>query len=376
MIAKEKCVYFEVHKALYFNDEPVPTRPDRTVICPKAALANHTFHLDCRASGSDAKVLNVISEPSIYDNEASSLPQFQSFFIALSLSWIGMSVVVSVGDAICFDLLGEKHRLYGRQRLWGAIGWGVFSIIAGWLVDELSPHSFYKDYSVVFYLMLAAIFPDVLVSSCLNYNPKKISSNILKDIGKLLGSLRIVVFFVWCIVVGLCTALVWNFLFWHLEDLADQAEGCDQQARMKTLQGLAMGIQCFGGELPFFFISGWLLNKIGHVNAMTLVLLTFGIRLSLYSLLSNPWLVLPIELMQGITFGVFYSTMATYASIVAPPGTAATLQVNHRNNINNFYAIAQNFIQSFVSKSIIFRELLVPFSKVLVYQPAASSAAI
>lgn len=102
---------------------------------------------------------------------------------------------------------------------------------------------------------------------------------------------------------------------------------CDQQARMKTLQGLAMGIQCFGGELPFFFISGWLLKKIGHVNAMTLVLFTFGVRLCLYSLLSNPWLVLPIELMQGITFGVFYSTMATYASIVAPAGTSATLQV-------------------------------------------------
>lgn len=100
---------------------------------------------------------------------------------------------------------------------------------------------------------------------------------------------------------------------------------------MKTLQGLAMGIQCFGGELPFFFLSGWLLKKIGHINAMTLVLFTFGIRLFLYSLLSNPWLVLPIELMQGITFGVFYSTMATYASIVAPAGTSATLQVSNNN---------------------------------------------
>lgn len=275
--------------------------------------------------------MNVISEPSIYDSEASSLPQFRSFFIALALSWIGMAVVVSVGDAICFDLLGEKHRLYGRQRLWGAVGWGVFSIIAGWLVDEMSSHSFYKDYSGVFYLMLAAILPDLLVSTRLNYNPTKMSSNIIKDISKLFASMRIVVFFVWCIVVGLCTALVWNFLFWHLEDLADREEGCDHQSRMKTLQGLAMGIQCFGGELPFFFISGWLLNKIGHINAMTLVLFTFGVRLSLYSLLSNPWLVLPIELMQGITFGVFYSTMATYASIVAPAGTSATLQVSEGN---------------------------------------------
>lgn len=102
---------------------------------------------------------------------------------------------------------------------------------------------------------------------------------------------------------------------------------CNHQERMKTLQGLVMTIQSFGGELPFFFISGWFINKIGHVNAMTLVLFAFGIRLTLYSVLTNPWWVLPIEFMQGITFGIFFAAMAMYASIVAPSGTAATLQV-------------------------------------------------
>lgn len=96
---------------------------------------------------------------------------------------------------------------------------------------------------------------------------------------------------------------------------------------MKTLQGLVMGIQCFGGELPFFFLSGWILKKIGHIHATSLVLLGFGLRFLLYSLLINPWYVLPIEFLNGITFGIFYSTMASYASIVAPAGTEATLQV-------------------------------------------------
>lgn len=98
--------------------------------------------------------------------------------------------------------------------------------------------------------------------------------------------------------------------------------------RMKTLQGLVSGIQCFGGELPFFFISGWFINKVGHVNAMTLVLFIMGIRLTLYSVLTNPWWVLPIEFTQGMTYGIFYATMAMYANAVAPSGTAATLQVS------------------------------------------------
>lgn len=123
--------------------------------------------------------------------------------------------------------------------------------------------------------------------------------------------------------------MIWNFLFWHLEELADTKGACDYQAQswMKTLQGFAMAIQCFGGELPFFFLSGWILKKIGHIHSMSLVLLGFGVRFLLYSVLTNPWYVLPIELLNGVTFGIFYSTMASYASIAAPPGTEATLQV-------------------------------------------------
>lgn len=139
-------------------------------------------------------------------------------------------------------------------------------------------------------------------------------------------SIRCVVFFLWCVAIGLGTALIWNFLFIYLEELA---KPFDNGANfIKTLEGLVMSIQCFGGELPFFFLSGWILKRIGHVNAMSLVLFGFGVRFILYSMLQNPWYILPIELLNGVTFGLFYATMASYASIVSPPGTEATMQVN------------------------------------------------
>lgn len=111
--------------------------------------------------------MNVIHDPNINDDQALFYSQFWMLFFALALSWIGMAVVVSVGDAICFDLLGDKHRLYGRQRLFGAVGWGIFSIIAGILVDGNSMNQSEKNYSVIFYLMFAALLPDMGVSSCL-----------------------------------------------------------------------------------------------------------------------------------------------------------------------------------------------------------------
>lgn len=73
-------------------------------------------------------------------------------------------------------------------------------------------------------------------------------------------------------------------------------------------------------------ILGWVLRKMGHVHAMSMVLFGFGVRFFLYYWLVNPWWVLPIELLNGVTFGIFYATMTSYASKVAPPGTEATVQ--------------------------------------------------
>ncbi len=78
-----------------------------------------------------------------------------------------------------------------------------------------------------------------------------------------------------------------------------------------------------------------------------MILLVMGFRLICYSLLTNPWLTLPIELLNGLTLGVYWSTvikpviflyknessifslsqkMTSYAYLIAPPGAGTTLQ--------------------------------------------------
>jgi len=85
---------------------------------------------------------------------------------------------------------------------------------------------------------------------------------------------RVLVFAWWCIGAGMCTAVIWNFLFWYSEDLMTSSH----VTWSKTLQGLMTGVQCFLGELPFNFVSGSVLKKFGHVNVMSLVLLIYAIR--------------------------------------------------------------------------------------------------
>lgn len=144
--------------------------------------------------------------------------------------------------------------------------------------------------------------------------------------GRLLVNPDILLYLVWCACVGLCTGLVWQFLYWLIEDLI-VADGCEGFSGVKTLQGAVQAVQCLAGELPFFFLSGWIFDAVGHHRSMSLVLLFFGIRFTLYSVIGDPWWFLPVELCNGVTSGLFYACMASYAKIVAPKGAEATVQV-------------------------------------------------
>ncbi|KAG8226489.1 hypothetical protein J437_LFUL007371 [Ladona fulva] len=313
----ESCLYLRMSSVEFSSGSHVP-------------VCNHVVREKCKISCDNQEVAEAITgiqqEPDSGEDTDPWSPsdsyQFWLFSTLLLISWIGMAVTVSIGDAICFEMLGDKPGDYGRQRLWGAFGWGIFSALAGFLVDQWSKGKTQKNYSPVFYLSLALLLADLISSTRLKHSEKKMSASILRDIGRLFTEFRVVIFLIWCAAIGLCTGVLWQ----HLEELASKMDTCAVTDWVKTLEGLVMAIQCFGGEIPFFFLSGKILNKLGHVNTMTLVLLAFGVRMILYSFLVNPWYALPIELLNGLTFGLAYSTMASYASIVAPPGTEATVQ--------------------------------------------------
>ena len=74
----------------------------------------------------------------------------------------------------------------------------------------------------------------------------------------------------------------------------------------ELLMGLALAITC-AAELPFFFYSGTIIQKFGAKSVLYVSLFAYAIRLLYYSYLTEPWAVLPAELLHGITFAAFYA---------------------------------------------------------------------
>ncbi|XP_076762676.1 sugar baby transporter isoform X1 [Xylocopa sonorina] len=315
-IYMRKCMYVDISSAKFSDIElhkPFCTNYVRTlctVTCHNNPIFNQLFY--------EAEVSQNSIQNSTY--------QFYSFLWATIISWIGMAVVVSIADAICFNLLGnERRKEYGKQKMWGSIGFGIFGISAGYLVDVFSKGQLQKDYTCIFYIMLVTMIFDIIVSATLRKKNPEYSEDepsILWELFTIFKEGNLLAFGWWCIGAGMCTSVVWNFLFWYTEDLASSSE----ITRLKTLQGLLTGVQCFLGELPFNFISGTVLRKLGHLNVMSLVLLMYAIRFMAYSVVSNPWYFLIIEILHGPSLGLCWPTMVSYGDKITPSGTKATIQ--------------------------------------------------
>lgn len=92
--------------------------------------------------------------------------------------------------------------------------------------------------------------------------------------------------------------------------------------------GLSITATCVA-EVPVFHFSGSIIKRLGISGSADLVLAAFVVRLVAYSTMSTwptVWLVLAVEPLHGLTFGLAWATGTAFAKSAAPPGLEATMQ--------------------------------------------------
>lgn len=79
-------------------------------------------------------------------------------------------------------------------------------------------------------------------------------------------------------------------------------------------------------EIITFFYTFKIINKYGYIKIMYACLGANVIRFLLISWLSNPWMVLPLQVLQGCVLALTWAAATSYVSIVAPPNLKAHSQ--------------------------------------------------
>ncbi|XP_044763782.1 uncharacterized protein LOC123320508 [Coccinella septempunctata] len=245
---------------------------------------------------------------------------FWIFVILMSIGTIAFNVVNSVSDAICFDVIGQKYD-YGKQRSWGAVGYGTTALLTGYAIDYFSMGE--NFFGIATGAMLLFVILDLLSCAKLDLPPMPGPDSIWRDLGRLMGNKAVRTFLVFTVLIGAADGFLTYFLFWYIEDIA-KTYGTEN---VKLLEGAVVAAGTFGGSILFFHIGDNILKKLGHVRCFSFCFLFYSLRLFLISIVPTPWTIVAIEfVLQGPTFALTYITIVAYANEIAPPGASATMQ--------------------------------------------------
>jgi PPP family 3-phenylpropionic acid transporter len=111
------------------------------------------------------------------------------------------------------------------------------------------------------------------------------------------------------------TAISFNFLGIHLEEI-------DGSAR---LVGPAFAIGA-ASELAVIALAGIVLRKVPPLWLLAAAMLVYAVRFGIYGLTENADLLLVLQGLHGLSYGIFLTTSITLAYRLAGPALATTAQ--------------------------------------------------
>ncbi|XP_015923808.1 major facilitator superfamily domain-containing protein 6-like [Parasteatoda tepidariorum] len=292
---------------------------DRVCLCTQINDSRCCFSLKKRGNFSQEYIKNHTtmhcSCPEEPPEDATQINEFLSyqFWLFAFIHTLGMvcnNAVFTLSDTACCESVEKTGTNFGRQRLWGAIGWGLLAPLGGLLND--CTESYIPSWMFM-EVCLCFVIWNILK---LELEKPTFSKNIMKDVGTVLKSGEFLIFEAGLLMNGIGAALIWSYLVMFLISIGAS----------KLLCGLSLTVQSFLGTLPLMYFSGAIIKKLGHLNVCSLALILYTVRFLWYSYLYNPWLVLIVELLHGFTYGLLYTNIASFGKESAKPGTEATTQ--------------------------------------------------
>lgn len=234
------------------------------------------------------------------------------------------------------DLLGDDEDRFGEQRLWGAVAWGITAFTGGLAVDILSraSHSFELRYEPLFIIFAIAMLITLFVSSFISFPEHHRPRNVTKNLLQLYFRPEVIMFILVSAVEGACLGMSFSFVMIYWQN--------DLEISI-TFLGILILVTTIA-ETPMLYFSGWIIQRIGYQGVVYSTLLAYALRYTLYGVVRDPWSIVPVQLLHGITFGLGWPGFTIYANEIAPTGMTATLQSLKGSSYFGIGFTAGNFI--------------------------------
>jgi MFS transporter, PPP family, 3-phenylpropionic acid transporter len=220
------------------------------------------------------------------------------------------NTIQPVLDSMALQIAKSNPKFsYGTLRFYGAAGFAFTTIITGQVIDAI-------DITVIFIvsaitMFLAFMFSFFLKDETYEKSSVKAYGNIQSVIKN--RSLQFLLFCVFLVSLGATT--IWNFYSTYLKG----------NGASDSLVGYGLSFQGLC-ELPIFYFSAKIILKLGLKTTLIITVLATVLRLLLYNVIKNPVATLPVELLHGFSWSLFWVVCVEYVNKLVDERWLATGQ--------------------------------------------------
>lgn len=212
-------------------------------------------------------------------------------------------------DSAALEIADTAGVPFGQLRLGGSIGFTVISVALGWLLTRVDLVWMFYGYMIC--MALAAI-----VALPLPARRRHWEAPLWQGFRTLIGQTPFAVFLAAALLIGVSANAVQYFY-----PLFIQSIGGDS-----NLLGIAGAVAALS-EMPILFYSNRLLRRLGSLWAgVVLATGVYTARWIMMSFVTTPSAALLVQMLHGVSFGLFLLSAVAYVESKAPPGLSATAQ--------------------------------------------------
>ncbi|WMT38876.1 MFS transporter [Paenibacillus sp. D2_2] len=237
-----------------------------------------------------------------------STDSYPLILLFVMLTYFFLMPVDPLTESLNFRVAESEGISYGSLRTYGALGYAVMSLLAGFLMTEYGSRSLGITFAVlgVISLIVAFLMPDAPVSG------KPLTIKSLKNF---LSNKETLLFLILVFISSIPARMNDTYLGLYIKDLGGKP----------NLLGLAWFLAA-GSEILVFSLSFWWLRKNKELAIIAFAGAFYFIRFFISAWIKDPNWLAYIQLLQVFTFPVFYTAAIQYLYSIVPVEWRATGQ--------------------------------------------------
>lgn len=237
--------------------------------------------------------------------------QFWHLLLIAVILAIFRSPVGTILDSFVLENL-EHHggrTEYGKSRMWGAVGWSIFSALTGRIIDL-------AGLAAMFVLNCIGNLATLAVGTRVRDSQQLLTQKVeYQKLVELLRNRHMSILLFSVLLLQLAASSMYSFFSIYLDTIGAPSS---MIGTAYFLEGLS--------EIPVFFLSGWFIRRMGAKWGVATGALAYGVRLLAYSAIKTPVFALAFQLLHGLSFSLFFASAVNYVDYLVPTHMRTTGQ--------------------------------------------------